>query len=651
MKIRVIGWTYHNLRIGQGNESIELGDPPKRWSLIQMPNGTGKTTTMELIRAVLGERRFTASEVRSFRANDHVDEGEFELSLLIQETDNGPKLHHRLTATFDFKEGNYKYSTLRPAERGGGREPGRVLPEDFKYLLREDFIKLFVFDGELARDIRDLGKHAADHAIRTLYQLDELSRLRLEVKKVVQARQNAASGLTSGTTQKAVSRYINAVNEAQTELKRLERELCELKTDKKGLETKKREIDLEITRHIDAHGDLQAEQDNLNKESEALHSDLQAAITDAMGAFRSPVSLSFTVRDSLTLLGQTLTDVRLPKSVSSEFFVEMAQKDKCICGRGIGEAERQVIIQGKEKYLANDQISAISSMKRRLSASGEPDLTFTAACGILQEKIEARKTNETHKKRLLQKLAEQGDGDIAGLHSHSGQIFSQLSQLEGRINKLETKEPIKQEILGCTRKTNIPLAKKYLKDRNERLEAASNSFRLSRQRDKLLDQLKRIEAHALAGLREVIREETNKRLKLLVQMEDLQVARIDGALQLTSDKVKERTNVSEGQSLSVAYAFLTSLLAEAPFDLPFVVDSPAVSLDLDVRREVSKIIPDLFNQMILFVISSEQADFAETFYERDNTNFVCLRKNAEGGVDCVYGLEEFRERIEETENP
>ena len=648
MRIRIINWSYRNLRIGQGDESIQLGNPPKRWSLIQMPNGTGKTTTMELMRAVLGKRKFTPNEVRSFRANDNVIKGEFELGLLIQEIEDGPELHHRLKVAFDFKEGTYSYSTLRPAERGGGREPGRVLPEDFAHLLSADFIKLFIFDGELARDIRDLDKRAADQSIKTLYQLDEIAHLRAKVTEVVAARQDAASQLTSSKTKKGLSRQRNLVDTAEAQVKRLNREMLNLKAQRKKLNTEQSEIEARIEAYIAEHGDLQTEKNQIDRESEAIQRDLQSAISDAMGAFRSPVSLSYTVRDSLASLGQTLTEVRLPKSVSSEFFVEMSQKKECICGREIGEVERQIITEGKEKYLANDQISAISAMKSRLSASGAPDLTFANACEVLQKKMEDRNRNSKQKNRLRLKLKDQGHEDTTNLYSRQGEIINELDRLEKQINKLETSDSIKQELLGCTIKNNIPLALKHLESCQELLETASNSFRLSRQRDKLLNQLERIEEHALDCLRDIIRGDTNTRLKSLVQMEDLQVARIDGALQLTSDKVEERTNVSEGQSLSVAYAFLTSLLAKAPFDLPFVVDSPAVSLDLDVRREVSNIIPDLFNQMILFVISSEQADFAETFYERDDTQFVCLRKDGNGGIDCVYGLDEFRNRIGET---
>ena len=174
---------------------------------------------------------------------------------------------------------------------------------------------------------------------------------------------------------------------------------------------------------------------------------------------------------------------------------------------------------------------------------------------------------------------------------------------------------------------------------------AESSFRLARQRDVLVEQLSRIEKKALNILRETIRVATNKRLENLILLEQLRVSKIDGALSMTSDRVAERVRVSEGQSLSVAYAFLASLLSEAPIGLPFIVDSPAVSLDLDVRREVGRIIPDLFEQMIMFVISSEQAGFADGFYGRNDTCFVSLGEAPGGGILCEYGVEAFNPDI------
>ena len=648
MKIRVTDWRCENLRIGEGNESFELGNPPARWSLIQMPNGLGKTSTMTLIRAVLGEEKLSPEKVRGFRANDAVETGVFELGLLIDGRRGGPPKLYRLTVDFDFKAGSYHYSTLRSEVRGGGREPGLVLPPDLKHILKSEFIRLFVFDGELARDIRDLNKATADRAIRTLYQLDDISALQQRVGDAVTKRQEALER-TSGKTKKGVSRHQNLVDEATAQLNALENALRKKRTTYITLEEEQAAVGAEIASHIARNGDLEERRIKLDAEAGDLVGDIQSSTSQAVLDFRNPATLSSAIRSRLTDLGATLTRARLPKSVSSDFFEEVADEGECICGRPIGAAERAVLIRRKEQYLAQDQITAIATMKERLNSSAATETSFLDSCEILQEKLEDRQANEKARARLKLEAAERGDEDMRPLTERENEITGELSALETEIEHLETADPVKQRSHQCTDRTNIPLARRYRDDCKATLRQVEASYRLSRQRDRLLDQLRRIETKALADLREVIREETNDRLATLVQMEDLRVERIDGALELSSNKASSKDDVSEGQSLSVAYAFLTALLSKAPFELPFIVDSPAVSLDLDVRKAVSRVIPTLFEQMILFVISSEQAAFAESFYEREDTQFVTLRQTANGSVETRYGLEEFRRQTADGE--
>ena len=42
---------------------------------------------------------------------------------------------------------------------------------------------------------------------------------------------------------------------------------------------------------------------------------------------------------------------------------------------------------------------------------------------------------------------------------------------------------------------------------------------------------------------------------------------------------------------------------------------------MQVRREVAELVPDLFDQMIMFVISSERKGFAEPFYDKKGVGF------------------------------
>ena len=102
----------------------------------------------------------------------------------------------------------------------------------------------------------------------------------------------------------------------------------------------------------------------------------------------------------------------------------------------------------------------------------------------------------------------------------------------------------------------------------------------------------------------------------------IRVSRIDGRLHLVNEENLPKDSASEGQKLAVCYAFLTALLAEAPARLPFIVDSPAVSLDLVLRKNVGALIPKIFDQLIIFVISSEREGFADSFEGRADTQFI-----------------------------
>ena len=50
-------------------------------------------------------------------------------------------------------------------------------------------------------------------------------------------------------------------------------------------------------------------------------------------------------------LGSSMTKLKLPKTISKDFFVELAHAKDCICGRCIGESEKKTILENAEKYL------------------------------------------------------------------------------------------------------------------------------------------------------------------------------------------------------------------------------------------------------------------------------------------------------------
>jgi hypothetical protein len=86
----------------------------------------------------------------------------------------------------------------------------------------------------------------------------------------------------------------------------------------------------------------------------------------------------------------------------------------------------------------------------------------------------------------------------------------------------------------------------------------------------------------------------------------IRIDRVDRSLRLDG-----KSGGSAGETLSVAYAFLSTLFHRTEYQLPFVVDSPAGPLDHPKRSAVASLIPDLAAQFIAFVISTERDGFQD----------------------------------------
>jgi DNA sulfur modification protein DndD len=635
IKLRVTGWRYENIRGGIRDVTIDLRDDP-RWTLIQMPNGTGKTTTMTLLRAALTGVELNPAEVNEMRAEDGAEKGLFELWLDI----DGHA--HRIQVVLDFVGRTCSFNTTRAQEQSGGSEPGLHLPLNLKRLLTPEFVKLFVFDGEFAKDIRAVGKDRTTTSIRTLYRLDQLDRLRKDIAKLVAEEQARAAEVSQASKQQGLTRLTNSRDEAATLLKALQKKQRESTRE----QTEKR-VRLEVVDRAIADRNAQDERyrtrrKELDNQLEKHEDRIRELTTTTLAAMRTPAKVSPVLLARLRSLGDRLTTLQLPKTISSEFFHELARSKHCVCDTPIGEKERAAILAGASRYLAEDQITVINRMKKTVRESEATGSEFGESAAELRKRLRLRRGVQQSLDSLQQEQVAGGDSELEALLKEQAELKRRLEDLAKAVEQLGATDRVRQMVLQATWKNNVPLCRAELKARDQKLATATNTFNFVKAAERVTSLVNQVAEDALDRLRESVRASTNLKLERLAASESLRVAKIDSALELSSEGHSAKGGVSEGQSLSVAYAFLTSLLAEAPYRLPFIVDSPAVSLDVQVRREVGEVIPELFDQMIMFVISSERDGFADAFYARPDVRFITIWRDGEGGSRMEDGLETFR---------
>ncbi|CAA2136851.1 hypothetical protein [Methylobacterium bullatum] len=635
MQLLIRGWSARNLRGGLRNLDIDLGEAPNRWTLIQMANGMGKTTTMTLLRLVFTTEPLPPAQVLDLRAGEET-EGSFEVRLLI---DGKP---YRLGFEFDFRDGSALRYTVRTGARDGGKVPGRVLPPELNDLLTPELTRLFIFDGELARTIRDMRQQTADNAIRSLYRLGQISSLRRSVDNLVDLEQRRAAAMTSASEDRGLTRLRNARDEATKVKRRLENEVRSTNGVLEAKRVDSMRLEAAVEDRLNEDEGLRDRLDDLNKRELLLSAETNALSGEALSAMRQPAQVHPRMLQRLQFLGGRLFELKLPETISTEFFRDLAAKQHCVCGRPLGHDEREHILSESHRYLAQDQISVINQMKLALRESGGDIGQFSDRIGHLSEKLVERQRLKSERDRLELESIGDGDDDMDRLRRELAECRTDIERLEAQHERLTTRDGHRQRTLRLGWEANLPMCSAELKDREDKLAVATNtrSFKLKAETLKaLIDAFERL---ALARLRERVRLQTNDKLHRIARTEKLEVSRIAGGLEIISPGSGAKTNVSEGQSLSVAYAFLTSLLSQAPYRLPFIVDSPAVSLDNVNRREVGELIPGFFDQMIMFVISSEREGFADTFYsKRADVRFLTVIRS-DGAVRVDEGLEVFR---------
>ena len=147
MKMSILEIEYRNIRkindlkIPFVNENGEI----IKNNFIMMANGTGKTTTMTLLKGLFDGTApsWPSEKIKSFAPTmTGAEHGEFAVTVKFDEK------RYKYVLSLDYKAGTAEISTITSAV--GGRESGRHLPESIRGIFSPEFVRRFIFDGEQA---------------------------------------------------------------------------------------------------------------------------------------------------------------------------------------------------------------------------------------------------------------------------------------------------------------------------------------------------------------------------------------------------------------------------------------------------------------------------------------------------------------------
>jgi len=592
-------------------------------ALIQMPNGTGKTTSLEMLRAALsGEAEAWDQEtVRSYRKQStDVDQGSFEVSLQA-----GPdKVTIKLS--LNFLDGTVEYETTH----NKGNKKGFRPPIGLRRFLDPDFVEFFVFDGELADRLLDPSETDAQQAIESLFQLKTFETIkdrlwRHWVSESEDKRIKNESVLEKHKRKRNEAK--NRLEEARKKKKEDEKKIDRLKEDLKSKENKFEE-------EIKKQEDLQDRLRNASEELERAKGRVDSAVDELLEKIRAPYAILPSYAEEIITLKDSLDRVQLPERTAREFFEELAEEEYCICGRELHSEERENIRRRADLYLGSDDVAFLNAMKQDISEIRESTEKTQEDLSQMKQELVNAVEDEQNWQNQVDKIRSKGAADSPQIRN----VKDRIDYLKEEINKMEDKmeryESISEdESIQDT--WGIEVLERRMKHHEQKVGEVANTLRLHRKKEALRSIIETSSSLARDATSDEVCNQANERISRLMPNNDIRISGVDQCLELYK---KERG--SAGETLTVGYAFLSTLFDRSDYQLPFIVDSPANPIDLDIREKIGRIIPKLSGQFIAFTISSERPGFVEALHDEvgSDVKFLTLFRK---------GLEDAEEKLDD----
>jgi len=564
-----------------------------------------------MLRATLSgaAREWNSQKIREFqRSGDSTQSGKFVVKLGMDD-----KLL-TFELNLDFIQGKVAYRTS--SSHGSGIRDGFLPPLEIKKFLNPEFVNLFVFDGELANRLLNPKQTRARDAIDSLFQLSLLEKAVDHFQENWERHaQNSSSKSTQGLTRR--QNNLNRLKTKRDEIKR-ERDALQIQQSKLklGIQDAEQDYDQALGKDQNIGTRLQTIKVQLDQAEKVVEMEVEKT----REKMRDPQRLIPGLAASLITLKTNLDRLKLPTSTSKEFFEELAEAQECVCGRQMDDMTRQAVRDRAKQYLGEDEVGVLNRIKSDIAdyCGGDPEQyhqDFQEQVQGLQKLIRKRDEFKTEWRSLEEERLKQGDSELEAKKQHLDKLREQLDQCNQRLEEIERSPHSKpSEDTDCLKELEFLITKA-----EDDVAEATHTLTLKRKTEIIRRILNQAHQQAREELRKIMIEETNQQITQLLSRDPVWLEDIQDSL-----KLQGRGGASVGQTLSVSYAFLASLFNRSNHQLPFIVDSPAGALDLNVRPEVARLVPQLGKQFVAFTISSERQSFVDSLHQAAQGNVQYL---------------------------
>ena len=624
MKLNLLGWKCEGLRCPDFNIQLDYNESSSA-TFLQMPNGTGKTTTLRLLKRSLYKHDFKSTEIEQYKAknSEYKKEGLFQAKFSVE-----GKIFYT-TIKFDFEKKTYNYLSSLTDE--GGQLSDFKLPEEIENIVDKELVDLLFVDLEL--DVKPMFRShqtGAQEAIRKFCKINLLKNIinDFEEYKNKKRKENVKSGNIQteiNTEETRINKILNKIVEVEKKVEEYKNYLNE--TENEYTEGKRRldEILENDTQHKNKIKEYENRKDNIkSKYDEILIKNFESIKT--VGTYEN------TLKIEVIKFVNDLDEMGLPEEEVRIFFDKILKKENCICGELLTTEKIKIIQKEMNSFISIKEAGIITAIK-----------------AIVNENINKKEPVDLNlNSKKIQEYKQELDALNGNIKLIRDRALKDDIDLSKKIDSLEENRAIKREFLDKT--INQEWKAKHNEENTESLISLKEQKKivekklaeLSGTRDieeKVLKLTEIIEEAMKAAENQISKEitlECNKKINIMLTKNPIFINSIEKNIVLDG-----QLEGSTGQEARIGIIFLLTILERSTIQFPLIVDTPVKGMDNAAKRRTAHFISELKSQFLCFVIDSDKPNFTDEFYNlnKQNSNFITVFRRSDE-FDKIANLED-----------
>jgi len=605
MKFNLLGWKCEGLRCPDFDFELNKNGNALA-TFLQMPNGTGKTSTLRLLKRSLYKHEFKSTEIEEYKAkkNEFKKKGFFEAKFEVE----GKIFYTKIN--FDFEKQDCSYSSTLSDK---GHENFFRLPSEIENVVDKELIDLLFVDLEL--DVKPMFRDHQTGAQEAIRKFCKINLLKYIINDFVtfknkKRKENVKSGNIQNQinteearenkiinkiteVEKKVEEYKKYLNETQEEYNQAKKRLDEILDSDTQLKKKRKELEIRRDETKYKYEDL------LNKNFDTIKN---------IGSYDS------TLKKEIVDFVNSLDEMGLPEEEVKIFFDKILKRKNCICGEELTDEKKEIIRNEMNTFISISEAGIITGIKAAVNENTqekEQNNLSENSLKIQDYKQELEALNDN-----INLIKDRALKDDIELSKRKDLLEKERSKKKEYLDEIVT-QPWRAKDNEDTQ--SLVSLKEQKRIVEKKLADLSGTKEIEEKVSIITEILEVAMDEAENEISKEITKECNKKIDQMLTKNPIYINSIKNNIVLDG-----QLEGSTGQEARIGIIFLLTILERSKIQFPLIVDTPVKGMDNAAKRRTAKFISRLQSQFLCFVIDSDKPKFTDQFNEitDGNGNFI-----------------------------